>query len=95
MLIEELKKAPAILRLTYLADVEDQALVERRMDVMRATIEETWEALDCCYRLTIEPEVFWRLGAPVARPEVRRLRLGPDGHPLPAAGASPRPPEPA
>ena len=71
MLIEELKKAPAILRLTYLADVEDEALVERRMQVLKDTIEETWEALDCCYRLTIEPEVFWRLGGPVNRPEVR------------------------
>ncbi|MFZ8983685.1 MAG: hypothetical protein ACO213_05315 [Steroidobacteraceae bacterium] len=71
MLVEELKKAPAILRLTYLADVEDESLVDQRMKVIKATIEETWEALDCCYRLTIEPEVFWRLGGPVNRGEVR------------------------
>jgi hypothetical protein len=26
--------------------------------------------MDCCYRLTIEPEVFWRRGGPPGRPEV-------------------------
>ena len=23
-----------------------------------------WQELSCCYELVIEPEVFWRLGAP-------------------------------
>ena len=32
LLLEELQKGPAILRLSYLADVEDPKLVERRID---------------------------------------------------------------
>ena len=27
--------------------------------------------MDCSYRLTIEPEVFWRLGGPPKRPDLR------------------------
>ena len=30
-LLEELRKAPAVLRLSYVADLEDPALVDRRM----------------------------------------------------------------
>jgi hypothetical protein len=71
LLLRELQKAPAILRLSYLADVEDAELVERRVETLRRQITESWEALDCCYELTIEPEVFWRLGAP---PEQSALR---------------------
>ena len=74
LLLRELQKAPAILRLSYLADVEDAGLVERRMQALRTQITESWEALDCCYQLTIEPEVFWRLGAP---PEQSALRESP------------------
>jgi hypothetical protein len=64
LLAEELRKAPAVLRLSYLADVEDADLVTRRVETLRKRIAEDWQALDCCYRLTIEHEVFWRLGAP-------------------------------
>jgi len=75
LLLRELQKAPATLRLSYLADVEDADLVNRRVEALRKQISESWEALDCCYQLTIEPEVFWRLGAP---PEQSALR-GPSG----------------
>jgi hypothetical protein len=64
MLLDELKKGPAVLRLSYLADVEDADLVQRRLNVVKDDIERAWKELDCCYRLTIEPQVFWRLGAP-------------------------------
>ena len=64
LLLDQLRKAPAVLRLSYLADLEDEKLVERRMEAMRQRIAESWEALNCCYQLTIEKEVFWRLGAP-------------------------------
>jgi uncharacterized repeat protein (TIGR01451 family) len=73
LLLRELQKAPAILRLSYLADVEDPDLVERRMQALRKQITESWEALDCCYQLTIEPEVFWRLGAPPEQSALREL----------------------
>jgi hypothetical protein len=53
-----------VLRLSYVADVEDEALVNRRLDRLKTTISERWQDLDCCYQLVIEPEVFWRLGGP-------------------------------
>ena len=73
LLLEELQKAPSVLRLSYLADVEDAALVARRMEAVKGEITAAWEARNCCYPLTIEPEVFWRLGAPPGKPAVRAL----------------------
>ncbi len=66
LLMDELQKAPASLRVSYLADTETEALVERRLAVVKHHIEKTWQELDCCYRLVVEPEVFWRLGGPAA-----------------------------
>jgi len=68
LLIEELKKAPATLRLSYVADVEPEALVERRLDSLKAQISDAWKELDCCYELVIEPEIQWRLGKPAEQP---------------------------
>ena len=68
LLVEELRKAPAVLRLSYVADLEDADLVERRVEAVRKQVAEAWEALNCCYQLTIEHEVFWRLGGPPVRP---------------------------
>ena len=69
MLLEELQKGPAVLRLSYVADVEDESLVDGRLDVLKTEIMSAWQELNCCYELVIEPEVFWRLGAP---PEVSK-----------------------
>ena len=71
LLLDELEKAPALLRLSYLADVEDADLVERRVQTLREMITESWEAMNAGYRLTIEPEVFWRLGGPPEKSAVR------------------------
>jgi hypothetical protein len=30
-------------------------------------VSREWEALECCYKLTIETEVYWRRGAPPKR----------------------------
>ena len=68
MLLEELQKAPATLRLSYVADVESEALVERRLESLKSQISDAWEELNCCYELIIEPEIHWRLGAPVDEP---------------------------
>ncbi len=68
LLLDELQKAPAVLRLSYLADVEDPGLVDARVKAVEARIEDAWEALDCCYELVIENEVFWRLGGPPEQP---------------------------
>jgi uncharacterized repeat protein (TIGR01451 family) len=77
LLIDELRVAPAVLRLSYLADLEDPQLVERRVAAMQREIEQAWRAAEgCCrYELVVEPEVFWRRGAPTGQSE-RRLRIG-------------------
>ena len=62
MLIEELQRSPATLRLSYVADVEDASLVERRLETLKGEIMTAWQDLNCCYELVIEPEIFWRLG---------------------------------
>jgi uncharacterized repeat protein (TIGR01451 family) len=73
LLLEELKKAPATLRLSYVADVEDPDLVERRVAAVEAQIRAAWEALAWNYELTIERQVFWRRGGP---PEVPAAAAG-------------------
>jgi len=67
LLLEELQKAPAILRLSYVADIEPEALVEQRLELLKSQISSAWEEIGCCYELVIEPEIHWRLGGPVKR----------------------------
>jgi large repetitive protein len=71
LLIEELHKAPAVLRLSYIADIEDAGLVERRVEAIKRQLMGAWETSSKSYVLTIEPEVFWRRGGPPKRPDVR------------------------
>ncbi|MDJ0851481.1 MAG: hypothetical protein QNK04_24155 [Myxococcota bacterium] len=70
-LLDELEKAPSTLRLSYVADVEDEKLVERRLEAVKDQIAEAWEERGGGYRLTIEPEVFWRRGAPPEKPTAK------------------------
>jgi len=65
-LVAELKKAPSMLRLSYLADIEREALVRRRLRALKNQITRQWETAGGDYRLTVETEVFWRRGGPVA-----------------------------
>jgi large repetitive protein len=67
LLLAELKKAPSVLRISYLADVEQESLVRQRVAAMKRLLAREWEELDCCYQLSIETEVFWRRGAPPSR----------------------------
>jgi hypothetical protein len=71
LLVDELRKAPAVLRLSYVADTEDAALVEKRVEAVKRQLTAAWKAANYSYALTIEPEVFWRRGAPPKRPDVR------------------------
>jgi hypothetical protein len=64
LLLDELQRGPAVLRLSYLADTESPDLVEKRLRSVKKRITAEWADLDCCYKLVVEPEVFWRLGAP-------------------------------
>ncbi|MDH3374506.1 MAG: hypothetical protein OEM85_14160 [Gammaproteobacteria bacterium] len=68
LLLQELQKGPAVLRLSYVADIESEALVEQRLDAMKEQIMAAWQNLNCCYELVIEPEIYWRLGAPPDNP---------------------------
>jgi len=69
LLIEELRKGPAVLRLSYVADVEAESLVEQRLDAMKDRILAAWEERNGDYELEIEPEIFWRLGTPPSKPK--------------------------
>jgi uncharacterized repeat protein (TIGR01451 family) len=71
LLLEELRKAPAVLRLSYIADTEDVGLVERRVKAVEGQLTKAWGAANESYVLTIEPEVFWRRGAPPKRSYVQ------------------------
>src|SRR2546427_3150292 len=61
LFVQELLKAPAVLRLSYVADTEDAALVDQRLKAVKRQVIEAWDAANS-YPLTIEPEVFWRRG---------------------------------
>jgi uncharacterized repeat protein (TIGR01451 family) len=69
LLLAELRKAPAVLRLSYVADTEDAALVDRRVNALKRQLTESWKADSDRYPLVIEPEIFWRRGAPTKRPK--------------------------
>ena len=60
LLLKELRKAPSMLRLSYLAEVENEGLVEKRLKALKKEISGKWDG----YPLTIETEVFWRRGSP-------------------------------
>jgi len=63
LLIDELRKAPGILRLSYIADIENEDLVDARLAAIKQQIATAWKSLDAD-ELTIESDVFWRRGAP-------------------------------
>jgi len=71
LLLAELKKAPSVLRVSYLADVDDADLVERRLNAVKSEIAQSWQELACCYDLTVETQVFWRRGGPPQQADVR------------------------
>ncbi|MGH9569142.1 MAG: hypothetical protein ACRD4F_05855 [Candidatus Angelobacter sp.] len=71
VLLTELRKSPSMLRLSYVADTEDEALVQRRMQALKRQLTEAWDSEKDSYVLTIEPEVFWRRGAPPKKSDLR------------------------
>ena len=54
--------------MSYVADVESESLVNRRLDALKDDIMRAWEDHGCCYELVVEPEIFWRLGGPPDKP---------------------------
>ena len=70
LLLDELRKAPSVLRLSYIADTEDASLVERRMQAVKKQLTDAWGTKKDSYAPSVEPEVFWRRVAPIKRPDV-------------------------
>jgi len=66
LLMQHLQKGPSVLRLSYLADTENEGLVNDRLDKLKEQIFKQWESINK-YRLVIESEVFWRRGGPLNR----------------------------
>jgi hypothetical protein len=64
ILLRELMDAPSVLRLSYVADVEDESLVNRRLGKLKQDIMDAWVELEGDYELVVESEIFWRLGGP-------------------------------
>jgi large repetitive protein len=69
MLLAEMRKAPSILRISYLGDVEDAAVVKARTEAVKREIADRWE--QGSYELRIETEIFWRRGGPPDRRPVQ------------------------
>ena len=67
-LIDELSTERSVLRLSYLADLEDPQLVEARLAEIKKQVIEAWPEAEAGYPLTVEQQTFWRRGAPVQRP---------------------------
>lgn len=67
-LIDELAKEPSVLRLSYLADLEEPKLVEARLAAIKAQVTKAWPNAGASYPLTVEQQTFWRRGAPMQRP---------------------------
>jgi uncharacterized repeat protein (TIGR01451 family) len=67
LLMGELKKGPSTLRLAYMAEVEDEKLVEARLKMLKQAFATLWAQQNAPYELVIETEVFWRTGAPPSR----------------------------
>ena len=65
-LLEELRKEPSVLRLSYLGDVEPKGMALERLEALKKEIASRWKQSGAGYRLTIETEMFWRRGAPIA-----------------------------
>jgi hypothetical protein len=72
LLLGELREAPAVLRLSYLGDLEERRLVEQRLDALKETVLDAWAADEgASYELEVETELFWRRGAPADDDPVR------------------------
>jgi uncharacterized repeat protein (TIGR01451 family) len=72
LLLAELGEAPAVLRLSYLADLEERRLVEQRLDALKEIVLDAWDAqASVPYELDVETELFWRRGEPADDDPVR------------------------
>ena len=69
LLIKQLQEKPSVLRLSYLADVDDAGIVDDRLEKVKQDIIDKW-LVENKYKLTIETEIFWRRGGPPDRGDI-------------------------
>lgn len=69
LLMNELKKAPSVLRLSYLGEAESEGLVDSRIKLLKSEVSKLWKLKKGNYDLTIESEIFWRTGSPPEKSE--------------------------
>lgn len=67
LLMKQLQVDSSLLRLSYMAEVEDSKLVEQRLEAVKSLIKQQWAEIGNPYELVVETEVFWRTGAPSQR----------------------------
>jgi uncharacterized repeat protein (TIGR01451 family) len=53
----QLREKPSVVRLAYRVENGNGELAQQRLDVLTAALRERWEALKCCYPLSIEQEL--------------------------------------
>ena len=87
ILLDELEKGEAILRLSYIADIEDPQLVERRLEAVEKEIVEAWKARGG-EPLSVETEIYWHRGSPAKAPAREQEKSSLESL-LPAVGAGP------
>lgn len=63
LLIQQLGKGRSLLRLNYLADVESENLVQRRLESIKTRIQNLWNKINN-YQLEMEVKIHWRHGGP-------------------------------
>ena len=73
-LVSRLRKSPSILRLVYMGDTEKEKLVRSRLRYVEKAIKKRWKALNCCYSLEFEKEVYWRNGVPGKTPRPKKRK---------------------
>jgi uncharacterized repeat protein (TIGR01451 family)/fimbrial isopeptide formation D2 family protein len=64
LLLGELRKSASVLRLSYLAETESESLVKDRLELVKRELIQAWKQQAGPYDLSVETEVFWRMGGP-------------------------------
>ncbi len=90
LLLDELEKSDATLRLSYIADIEDRGLVKQRLEAVERAIRAEWKARGHGHLddLEVETETYWRRGEPTSAPKTLR-ETSSVGQALPHVGAGP------
>ena len=65
------EEGQGLAKVAAVADTEDAALVNRRVEAVKRELTDAWKETSYNYVLNVEPEIFWRRGAPPKKPDLR------------------------